>query len=167
MRLVVADTGPILHLHQARALHLFGYFHEVVVSPTVMAELDRHAQGLWTDGFPAWLRIASPSTAATSRATKWIEGKLLDPGEAESLAIAVELSPDLFLTDDTAARVMAESLGIVARGSLGVILYCAAVGVIGETKARAHLHALTTQTTLWLSATVKQRAESALAKIFA
>ena len=78
--------------------------------------------------------------------------------------MAAELLPDLFLTDDTAARVMAESL--VARGSLGVVLYCAATGKVGETEARAHLAALTARSTLWLSTTVKQRALSALAEIF-
>ena len=131
-----------------------------------MAELRRHAPEIWAAGVPPWIRLDAPSAAAASRAAKWVDGELLDPDEAEALAMAAELLPDLFLTDDTAARVMAESLGLVARGSRGVVLYCAATGKVGETEARAHLAALTARSTLWLSATVKQRALSALAEIF-
>ncbi len=166
MKLIVADTGPLLHLHQAGALKLLRHFTEVVIAPTVMAELRRHAPEIWAAGVPPWIRLDAPSAAAASRAAKWVDGELLDPDEAEALAMAAELLPDLFLTDDTAARVMAESLGLVARGSRGVVLYCAATGKVGETEARAHLAALTARSTLWLSATVKQRALSALAEIF-
>lgn len=101
------------------------------------------------------------------RAAKWVEGEMLDPGEAESLAIAEEISPDLFLTDDAAARLMAEGLGFVARGSLGVVLYCAAKGSLTQSDARAHLDALFGNSTLWLSGTVKKRANAALAQMFA
>ena len=143
-----------------------GHFNEVVIVPTVMRELRRYAPELWENGHPTWLTLAAPSSAGASQAKKWVDSDVLDPGEAESLAIAKELSPNLFLTDDTAARVMAESLGLVARGSLGVVLYCAATGRLNEAEARAHLAALTSQTTLWLSSTVKQRADTALSKIF-
>lgn len=119
MRLIVSDTGPLLHLHQAGALELLRHFTEAVIAPTVMAELRRHAPEIWAGGVPPWIRLHAPSAAAASRAAKWVDGELLDPGEAEALAMAAELLPDLFLTDDTAARVMAESLGLVARGLLG------------------------------------------------
>jgi len=41
MKRFVADTGPILHLHEAGALHLFQFIGEVLLAPLVLAELTR------------------------------------------------------------------------------------------------------------------------------
>lgn len=101
---------------------------EIHITPTVIAELRWPAPALWRDEFPNWLHRITPSAAAKARAANWLDAGLLDAGEAESLACAKVVVPDLFLTDDAAARMMAESIGIPARGSLGVVLYCAAIG---------------------------------------
>ena len=166
MKLVVADTGPLLHIHQAGALHLFGLVGEVQVTPTVMAELRRHAPKLWADGFPEWLQLVHPSSNAIARAAQRTAGGLLDAGEAESLAYADETKPDMFVTDDASARLMADSLSVPARGSLGIVLFCAARGSLSQQDAEQHLAALTAKTTLWLSARVKLEAARALAEIF-
>lgn len=166
MKLVVADTGPLLHLHQAGALDLFVRLGEVHVTPTVMTELRRHAPMIWADATPAWLRLVLPSEKANERASNWIAGRLLDAGEAESLAYAEEMKPDLFVTDDAAARLMAESLSVPARGSLGIILHCAAGGFLSKQDAEKYLRALAERTTLWLSAKVRLAAVEALAEIF-
>ena len=38
MKLVIADTGPLIHLHQAQALDLLPLLGEVVVTPQVVRE---------------------------------------------------------------------------------------------------------------------------------
>ncbi|HUZ07793.1 MAG TPA: hypothetical protein VMV89_09950 [Candidatus Paceibacterota bacterium] len=38
MKRLVADTGPILHLHEAGALHLFPLIGEIFLPPLVAAE---------------------------------------------------------------------------------------------------------------------------------
>jgi predicted nucleic acid-binding protein len=166
VKVVVADTGPVLHLHQAGALDLLPALGEVQITPTVIAELRRHAPGLWRDEFPSWLRRVTPSDDAKAQAANWLAAGLLDGGEAESLAYAKEAAAELFLTDDAAARLMAESIGVPARGSLGIVLYCAAIGQLSREEAENHLHRLIARTTLWVSVKVRQTAAEALATIF-
>jgi predicted nucleic acid-binding protein len=45
------------------------------------------------------------------------------------------MRPDWFLTDDAAARLMAESLGLEAHGSLEVELWAASTHLIGKPEA--------------------------------
>jgi predicted nucleic acid-binding protein len=131
-----------------------------------MRELQRHAPEICATTLPAWLRQAQPSAKSDARAARWVAGGLLDDGEAESLACAEEMKPDLFVIDDAAARLMAESLSVPARGSLGIILLCAVHGHLSKQDAETHLRALTERTTLWLSAKVRSAATEALAEIF-
>ena len=166
MKLIVADTGPLLHLHEAGALHLFAVLGEVHVTPAVLRELERHAPGIWIGAVPASLRFVHPTATANVRAAQWIAGGLLDAGEAESLAYAEEMKPDLFVTDDAAARLMADSLSMPARGSLGVILFCAVHGHLSRQQADEHLRAIAEKSTLWLSSRVRKAAAEVLAEIF-
>jgi hypothetical protein len=61
---------------------------------------------------------------------------------------------------------MAESIGVPARGSLGIVLYRAAIGQLSREEAENHLHRLIARTTLWVSVKVRQTAAEALATIF-
>lgn len=89
----------------------------------------------------------------------------MDPGEAVALAHARHAEADLFLTDDTAARTLAESLGLEARGILGVILYAAATGAITRADAFRTLAELERRSTLWMSSRVKNSARAAISSI--
>ena len=46
MKRVVADTGPVLHLHEAGAFHLLPLLGEIFLPPLVIAELRNHAPEL-------------------------------------------------------------------------------------------------------------------------
>ena len=46
MKLVIADTGPLIHLHQADALDLLPMLGEVVVTPQVVREWSKQAANL-------------------------------------------------------------------------------------------------------------------------
>lgn len=165
MKRLVADTGPILHLHQAGALHLLPLIGEVSVTPTVLSEVRRHAPELWPAPLPTWARLISLPSSATRRATEWRQAGLLHSGEAEALALASETRPDWFLTDDAAARLMADSLGLEAHGSLGVVLWTAGQRLIQRPDAETFLSGLETST-LWLSPSVKAQARAALNSIY-
>jgi predicted nucleic acid-binding protein len=167
VRLVVSDTGPVLHLYEAGSLEILSLFGKVDLVPAVLAELQTHAPALFYEHVPAWVNPATPSADALSKASDWLTAGLLHAGEAEALAHAQAVGSNLFLTDDTAARVMAESLGISAHGSLGIILYGAATGHLSKSEAEGHLSSLASRSTLWLSALVRRKAEAALAEIFA
>lgn len=165
MKRLVADTGPVLHLQEAGALPLLSLSGEVFLAPLVLPELQRHAPTLWPNGRPAWAVALILSPRARQRAEEWKSAGLLHGGEAEALALAIDIEPDWFLTDDAAARLMAESLGIHTRGSLGVVLGVAAQQLVSKAEAKVHLAALA-NSSLWMSRRVQTEAHAALDKMF-
>ena len=64
----------------------------------------------------------------------------LDQGEAESIALALELNADLILLDEKEGRHMAQRLGLKKLGVVGVLLEAKASGLIEQ--VRPHLDAL-------------------------
>jgi predicted nucleic acid-binding protein len=161
MKRLVTDTGPILHLHEADALHLLPLVGTIFLPPLVLAEGRNHAPSLWSTALPAWLKVQIPSIAGQQNALSWQRAGLLHGGEAEALALAVEIKPDWFLTDDAAARLMAESLGIETHGSIGVVLWAAANKLVQKAEAEKHLAGLE-QSSLWMSPRVRAEARAAL-----
>lgn len=105
------------------------------------------------------------SPTLQQRAEAWQQAGLLHGGEAEALALATEHRPDWFLTDDAAARLVAESLGLAARGSLSVVLWAAASQLTTRAEAEAHQAGLE-RSSLWLSPRVRTEAWAALARIY-
>jgi predicted nucleic acid-binding protein len=166
MNVVVTDTGPLLHLHQVGVMDLIARLGNIHATPQVWSELQRHAPDLKESGLPDWLALINPSAIAADQADQWQQARLLDAGEAEALAYARDISAELFLTDDTAARTMGESLGIQVRGSIGVVLYLAASGHLSSVEASQVLDALEQHSTLWMSAKVRTTARAALRAIF-
>ena len=137
----------------------------VFVPPLVLAELRVHAPTLWPGLPPVWVKTESLSSDLHQRASAWNQAGLLHSGEAEALAIATEIKPEWFLTDDAAARLVAESLGFEARGSLGVVLWAAANRLVRKADAEAYLNGLE-QSSLWISPRVRAEAWAALGIIF-
>jgi predicted nucleic acid-binding protein len=164
MRLVVSNTGPLLHLSQAQSLALLGLLGEIHIPPAVTTEAARHLAD-WATAAPAWINVTSLQAAPASQAVDWEQAGLLDRGEAEALALTQQLNAAWFVTDDTAARVLAASLGIEVHGSLGIVLWAAATGHLTRAEAEAALNGLA-NSTLWLSARVRQEANEALERIF-
>jgi predicted nucleic acid-binding protein len=79
--------------------------------------------------------------------------------------LARRLRADWFLTDDAAARLFAQSLGIEVHGSLGVVLWAAAVSELDQGEAFATLDRLA-GSSLWISATVLEEARAALRQLY-
>lgn len=161
----VTDTGPLLHLGEAGLWELLTASGIIVGTPYVVAEWRSKQEGL--KEAPDWLCVETPSPEAQSMAGNWVQAGLIHEGEAEALAHARTTGADVFLTDDTAAREMARSLGINARGSLGVVLMLAAKRRLSQEQASAALDRLWRNSTLWLSPRVRDEAAVLLAKIFA
>ncbi len=164
MRLVVSNTGPLMHLFQAQSLDLLRLSGAVHIPPAVATEAAHHISA-WSTTSPAWINVTSLQPPHASQALAWRQAGLLDWGEAEALALTRQLNADWFLTDDTAARVLAASLGIEVHGSLGTVLWAAAVGHLNRSEAEAALNGLAAST-LWLSAQVLKEAKDALDQIF-
>ena len=90
---------------------------------------------------PAFATAASLQVAAEARDAGWLHvasagnrplvtqlETVLDPGEAEAIALAVERAPSLLLIDERDGRQVARTLGVPLTGTLGVLLRAKALG---------------------------------------
>ena len=123
-RPVVADTGPLIALARVARLELLRQrYGRVVVPPAVHAELaldsDRSGARALSGAFNAgWLTIGSVTSSGSVREL----AGLLDPGEAEALALAEQEAARFLLVDDARGRGIARSRDIAVVGAVGVLL---------------------------------------------
>lgn len=162
MTQIVCDTGPLLHLREAGLLHLLQAAGRVLIPPAVFAEL-ANAGALWQEK-PDWVRLQDLESRSAFQAAQWLQANLLDPGEAEALALAVQIEADWFLTDDTAARLIAQQMGLEVHGSLGVVLWAAVTKYFEGDEAEEALEALG-RSSLWISTKILDEAKAALRQI--
>lgn len=162
MRRIVSDTGPLLHLAEAQALHLLPLVGEISVPRSVYDEVARLLPD-WQS--PAWLTIADLVEPWARDAIAWQQSGLLHAGEAAAIALVRQLTADWLLTDDAAARLFGQTLGLEVHGSLGIVLWAARAGYLDRAQAGAILEGLL-DSSLWLSASVFAEARQALDRLF-
>jgi predicted nucleic acid-binding protein len=162
-RIVVCDTGPLLHLSEAGAIHLLSLAGEVLIPPLVAIEFEANAQG-WHP--PQWVRQVSLRKVTRQKAEKWIRAKEIDPGEAEAIGLALQEQAEWFLTDDARARQFAESLGLEVHGSVAILLWSVATGLIQHKALAIQLLENLANSSLWISDRVMQQARAAIESLF-
>ena len=162
MRRIVSNTGPLLHLSEARALDLLNLAGEVHIPASVEAEVSYHISAWRT---PDWMIVDTLTESHAEDAIAWQQAGLLHTGEAETIALARQVEADWLLTDDAAARLVAQKLGLEAHGSLGIVLWAAAAGHLNYVEVAATLERLA-HSSLWMSARVLAEAKAALDRIF-
>jgi len=112
--IVVSDTSPILNLSAVGKLDLLrDLYAEIVVPPAVQGELSRNG----TDLDPLWMRVVAAQNQNDVAALR----QQLDPGEAEAIVVAAELSAELLLVDEKRGRRIAIDRGLEVTGLLGVL----------------------------------------------
>jgi len=121
MPVVVSDTSPLRALaHLDRLDLLSALFGEVLIPPSVVAELEqpRSRFAPVAIGALSFVRVQAPSGRTMVDELR----QLLGPGEAEAIALAVEVHADAILIDETAGRAVARQRGLLPVGVLGVLL---------------------------------------------
>ena len=147
--LVVCDAGPLIHLDEIACLDLLSGFAAVWVPGAVWEEVESHRPSALAGGVVQLQRVPvppapSPELQALARLLT------LHRGEVEALAVAAEHPGSLLLTDDTAARLAANSLKLRAHGTLGVLLRALRRGQRTKQEVLDTLRALPTASTLHL-----------------
>ncbi len=118
---VVCDAGPLIHLDEVDALDVFRDFQHILVPPAVWSEVEHHRPSAVSRGVIPLTRIESVPEPDGSFITL-VQAFSLDPGEREALLVARQ-RPDAWLfSDDSAARLAAELLGIRAHGTIGLLI---------------------------------------------
>jgi len=164
VRQIVSDTGPLLHLHEAACLALLEHAGTVAVPKAVDSEMAQYVRD-WNTRKPPWITVTAVIAPYDGQAMGWQQSGLLETGEAEAIALALQVSAMWLLTDDTAARVFATALGFEVHGSLGIVLWAAARGHLSREDSAAALDRLA-HSSLWISARVLAEARAALGRLF-
>jgi predicted nucleic acid-binding protein len=116
---VVCDTGPVFHLIEASLLDLLLKAGEIHIPSTVDSELTDLLRQSWKKQKPPWITIDPLTPEENENVESLTLSGLLDPGEAGAILLAKRLKADWFLTDDTAARLFAGSMGLEVHGYAG------------------------------------------------
>jgi predicted nucleic acid-binding protein len=131
MPIVVSDTSPMRGLQCLELLGLLRtLFGEVLLPPEVARELNIASRyiGALDVRELTFCRVMS-ATASTSVAALRM---ILDQGETEALALALEVKADVVLMDDYNAREAAKRLGLRPMGLGGVLLAAKQAGLIAQ-----------------------------------
>ena len=162
LRRVVSNAGPLIHLYEADCLCLLRLTGEVSIPQHVASEVANYFSQ-WRA--PEWIAVAALNKSRAAESLAWQWAGLLDAGEADALALARQLNADWFLTDDERARLLGKQLGLEVHGSLGVVLWTAAVHLIERKEAEEALEHLA-HSSLWVSEAILGEARIALEEFY-
>jgi len=162
-RVIVCDTGPLLHLSEAGAIHLLSLAGEILIPPLVATEFEENSQG-WNP--PQWVKVVNLDKSARQKAEKWTNAGQIDSGEAEAIGLTLQVNADWLLTDDAKARQLAESTGLEVHGSIGILLWSVAVGNIPDKTLAFNLMNNLANSSLWISERVLQEGRNAIDALF-
>ena len=160
-RIVVCDTGPLLHLGEANIINLLHLAGEIIIPSVVADEFKRNASDI---ELPNWVTIKELEEPYQKKALDW--RKQIDEGEAAAIALTMQIKAEWLLTDDAIARQFGESLGLEIHGSIGLLLWAVAVGhVESESEALNSVDALA-GSSLWISDRVINQARKAIHTLY-
>lgn len=153
--IVVADAGPILHLHWIGCLSWGLPPASIHVVEQVWLEITQHAPEALDD--PRLRREPVVDTDPT------LQAKFsLQLGETAAIAFALQHPASLLLTDDDAARRACVSVGLAAVGTIGLILEAARSKRVPLHEARQALEHLPNKGRLHVTRELLARAIAAL-----
>jgi hypothetical protein len=150
--IVIADTTPLINFSIIRELRILkALFAKVIIPEAVFKEII-------VEG------ASYPSAAEVQKALDegWVERKEpkrielvklllanLDEGEAEAIALGVELKASYVLIDETEARKAAQLMGLNCLGSIGCLLAGKGKGIIAAIKP--YLDRMRSEARYWVS----------------
>jgi predicted nucleic acid-binding protein len=134
--LAVGNTSPISNLALIGRLDLLReQLGSVIIPPGVWTELSRHPNSAAKHTLEKALADRWLSVVPLAAAVPAELASTLDLGEAEALALALEVKADLVLLDESAARLKARELGLAHAGVLGVLRQARQTNRIASLKA--------------------------------
>lgn len=118
---VVCDAGPLIHLSELESLWLLGDFSSVLVPQQVWEEVERRRPAALQASDVTLQKVEVPlSSEASFQAL--VQTLALDLGEQAALALMQRYPEAIFLTDDAAARVAAQTLQMSVHGTIGILV---------------------------------------------
>jgi predicted nucleic acid-binding protein len=147
--IVVSDTSPITNLALIGYVNLLQQLYGTVVIPQAVSQeiaaVAPRLAGTVSIQKLDWLEIRQATDSALV-ASLQLE---LDQGEAEAIALAIELKADLLLMDERRGRTIAARLGLTFVGLLGTLIDAKSAGLVPS--VRPLLDNLITNAGFWVS----------------
>jgi hypothetical protein len=147
--IIVSDTSPINNLAAINHLHLLNQLYGTVFIPEAVY------RELTDPNFPVagatevqtfdWIQTRTISDRTLVEALS----NELDIGEAEAIALAVEMQADQVLIDERRGRLVASRLDLRYTGILGIVVEAKNKGLIAEVKPL--LDALINEAGFWVA----------------
>ena len=134
--IIVSDTSPLSNLAIVDHLFLLKEIYQTVIIPKAVAEELANAQ---TDEpriaavlLLDWVTVKNAQNVALIAELR--NERLLDRGESEAIALALELNAEELLIDERLGRREAARLGISMTGVLGILLIAKRRGLIAAVR---------------------------------
>jgi predicted nucleic acid-binding protein len=130
---VIANTSPLLYLHQIGKLDILRQLYKAIIIPdAVQAELlagKRKNIDVPEINDLVWIEVRPAPSAAL------LEHHVADlgKGEAEVIALGIQIPSSLIIIDDRLARRIADSFTMQYTGTLGILVKAKQIG---------HLHSI-------------------------
>ena len=148
----VTDTGPCLHLSEIDQLALLRLFSPITIPEAVANELQLY--GLRPEAFTRiglTVEVMRPAQHTIERIAGGCADLALQDADQAVLALAVDRTVDLVLTDDLALREACRRFGKVPVGSIVILFRCNTLGLIEKPALEHSLRRLFDESTLHLS----------------
>ena len=149
---IVSNTSPITNLAGIGKLNLLHQLYGTITIPQAvyneMAGLSRTVPGTLEVQTLPWIvtqSVTDPNQVASLRA-------ILDQGEAEAIALALQLNAELLIIDERPGRAIAQQCGIKIIGVLGMLLEAKRQGLIVVVKPL--MDQLINEVEFWISRSV-------------
>ena len=127
--IVVSDTSPVSNLIIIGRLELLkAVFTDVLIPPTVDREiqaLSKFGHNLQDYKNAGWIKVVEPQNIPKVTSLKIS----LDEGEAEAIALALEVDCEFLLMDERIGTNIAREEGLQTIGLIGVLIKAKEIGV--------------------------------------
>ena len=146
--IVVSNTSPIFYLSSINYLDLLHQIYGNIIIPVAVLN---EITDIGNTDVSATIIPKLPWIQTRSVTNLTLVNRLraeLDRGEAEAIALAIELNADRLIIDERLGRKIAEQSGVAIVGVLGILIAAKQRNLIDAVKPL--LYRLTEQTGFWL-----------------
>ena len=136
--IIVSNTSPIINLAAIKQLELIQYLYEKIYIPqAVYHEIAVRGYGQADATEVQTYQWFEQHQVRDVELVRHLEQQL-DAGEAEAIALAIELKADLLLLDERRGRSIARQFGLTVTGIMGTLLVAKQRGYLVAVKPLLH-----------------------------
>ena len=161
--IIVSDTSPVSNLILIERLDILReLFSEIIIPPSVDGEiraLKQFGKDLTVYENAVWIKVSAPKNLQKAQHLQ----ANLDEGEAQAIALALEINCDLLLMDERIGTNIARQEGLQTVGLVGVLIKAKDEKLIAEVSII--LDELKNTAGFWLNADLEKKILQKLGEI--